>query len=226
MGMVFIFIALLIGFGTYGYMENKKSQNAPVLTSSVYLVRKFIISGDDGPSGYYGEFAMQDGKILKLDVKAFGYDKLPKSGSCVITYKYKTLLDFQYLGAIDEKPNDSLKSGIRIRKKYHIVRLIIILTIVFSIIGLITYVSAKDAGLIDAVEELTMAATLTEAYTDDGDYFLTFRTDGNVTVTYEVSEVMYRNQSKMVNKEGILTEKIKKKKFVSFVVNTSADSQQ
>lgn len=111
MEFVLIFIAGLVACAIYGRSEYKKSQNAPILTTSVYLVKKYRISSDDSPDRYYGEFALQDGKTLKLDVKVFGYEKLPRSGSCIITYKYKTLLDLKYLGAIDEKHNDSVKEN-------------------------------------------------------------------------------------------------------------------
>lgn len=217
-----IFIAAFGGCIFYICAERRKAKTAPILTISVYMVRKYIVPDDDGPTRYYGDFVLQDGKTVKLDVSSVGYQNLPESGSCVITYKYKTLLDFKYLGAIDEKANVP-KTKQRHGKSKTGMIMVIIVAMYFIITFTVKLIS--NGGDIDSVivigshrseDKNIISAVLEEAYTDDGDFYLSFKTEDGETVSYEVSDATYQVLSRCTNSEGRLT--TENEKFVSFVL--------
>lgn len=227
--VIFVFIAIAVfgGFVINACIEYKKAQNAPVLTVSVYMVRKYRIDSEDGPPSYYAQFALQDGKVITLDVKDYGYQNLPESGSCVITYKYKTLLDFQYLGAIDEKANAPIKKkSIYMPRSMVMIFVAIGIFLVTAVIVMIITSSGEAASenngssssviIVPTSSGDTISAKLAEAYTADGKYFLSFKTTDEKLLSYEVSEGNYRVLSRLSGLEGTLT--TEDEKFVSFAL--------
>ena len=95
-----IIIAAIVAILIYAVVDTKKTINSPDITVSAYLERKFFVdyAGDDELEKkyhYFAVFRLDNGKKLELRVNESDYVFLPESGSCVITYSYKSLINFQ-----------------------------------------------------------------------------------------------------------------------------------